>query len=224
MYAVYKLAMDHYPEGPQSCRYIFPTLRALVDSAVSTLGSSDIVSVSYYCTFRLCILEYALTKNGVLFQFHKKSVLKTTYLSNWIMQNCPRLIMLLHRYIVHILSTGFRSISEKPQTEPSVSDSLDMFIVTTIWSRLNSFSLWNEGLDLERSISIWRFYSKIETLDPGRGEANAFPNMFLRLSCLECVLVWFYLTNLRLKYCSLFLTVRYISWHVEGLNFRNTRR
>lgn len=37
VYAVYKLAMDHYPEGPQSCRYIFPTLKALVDSAVSSL-------------------------------------------------------------------------------------------------------------------------------------------------------------------------------------------
>lgn len=37
------------------------------------------------------------------------------------MQNCPRLIVLLHRYIVHILSTGYRSISETPQNEPSVS-------------------------------------------------------------------------------------------------------
>lgn len=33
--AVYKLAMDHYPEGPQSCRYIFKTVKAVVDSAVS---------------------------------------------------------------------------------------------------------------------------------------------------------------------------------------------
>lgn len=32
--AVYKLAMDHYPEGPQSCRYIFKTIQAVVDSAV----------------------------------------------------------------------------------------------------------------------------------------------------------------------------------------------
>lgn len=35
VYAVYKLAMDHYPEGPQSCRYIFTTIKAVVDSAVS---------------------------------------------------------------------------------------------------------------------------------------------------------------------------------------------
>lgn len=53
-------------------------------------------------------------------QFHKKTELKTTYLSNWITHNCPRLILLLHRYIVHVLSTGYRSIIEKPQVEPSV--------------------------------------------------------------------------------------------------------
>ncbi len=35
VYAVYKLAMDHYPEGPQSCRFIFMTIKALVESAVS---------------------------------------------------------------------------------------------------------------------------------------------------------------------------------------------
>lgn len=37
VYAVYKLAMDHYPEGSQSCRYIFTTIRAVVNSAVSNL-------------------------------------------------------------------------------------------------------------------------------------------------------------------------------------------
>lgn len=35
LYTVYKLTMDHYPEGPQSCRHIFKTLKAVVDSAVS---------------------------------------------------------------------------------------------------------------------------------------------------------------------------------------------
>ncbi|XP_008473651.1 uncharacterized protein LOC103510742 [Diaphorina citri] len=34
LYSVYKLTMDHYPEGPQSCRHIFKTLKAVVDSAV----------------------------------------------------------------------------------------------------------------------------------------------------------------------------------------------
>lgn len=32
---VYELAMDNYPEGPQTCRYIRKTIKAVVDSAVS---------------------------------------------------------------------------------------------------------------------------------------------------------------------------------------------
>jgi len=43
--AVYKLAMDHYPEGPQSCRYIFKTVQSVVDSAVS-----------YFANLHLCML------------------------------------------------------------------------------------------------------------------------------------------------------------------------
>lgn len=36
LYTVYKIAMDHYPDGPQSCRQLFKTLHAVVDSAVSS--------------------------------------------------------------------------------------------------------------------------------------------------------------------------------------------
>lgn len=56
------------------------------------------------------------------FQFHKKLILKVGYVTNWILQHCPRLIVLLHRYIVHILSTGYRSVIEKcPYSKPNVS-------------------------------------------------------------------------------------------------------
>lgn len=33
--AVYKLAMDYYPEGPQTCRQLFKTIQAVTESAVS---------------------------------------------------------------------------------------------------------------------------------------------------------------------------------------------
>lgn len=98
--AVYKLAMDHYPEGPQSCRYIFKTIQAVVDSA-----------------------------------FHKKLTLKVGYLTNWILQHCPRLIVLLHRYIVHILSTGYRSVIEKcPYSKPN-----DLELTTPVLEKENEF-------------------------------------------------------------------------------------
>jgi hypothetical protein len=31
----YKLSMDHYPEGPQTCRQLSNILKAVIDSAVS---------------------------------------------------------------------------------------------------------------------------------------------------------------------------------------------
>lgn len=76
--AVYKLAMDYYPEGPQTCRQLFKTLQAVTESA-----------------------------------FHKKTLLPTGYIAHWIEHHCPRLIVLLHRYIVHIFSTSYRSVAEK---------------------------------------------------------------------------------------------------------------
>uniref|UniRef100_A0A1B6FL81 TLDc domain-containing protein n=1 Tax=Cuerna arida TaxID=1464854 RepID=A0A1B6FL81_9HEMI len=75
---VYKIAMDHYPDGPQSCRQLFKTLQAVVDSA-----------------------------------FHKKESLPTVYLAHWMEEHCKRLITVLHRYIVHILTTGFHSVTER---------------------------------------------------------------------------------------------------------------
>ena len=34
----YKLAMDHYPEGAQTCIKIYRTIQAVLDSAVSKVG------------------------------------------------------------------------------------------------------------------------------------------------------------------------------------------
>ena len=42
--AVYKLAMDYYPEGPQTCRQLFKTLQAVTDSAVSMILVSNMYS------------------------------------------------------------------------------------------------------------------------------------------------------------------------------------
>ncbi|KAG8241568.1 hypothetical protein J6590_084161 [Homalodisca vitripennis] len=37
---VYKIAMEHYPDGPQSCRQLFKTVQAVVDSAIDTVPCS----------------------------------------------------------------------------------------------------------------------------------------------------------------------------------------
>lgn len=74
---LYRISMDHYPEGPQSCRQIFSTTQAVVDSAL-----------------------------------HKKSTVSVSYLAHWIEHHCPRLINMIHRYVIHVLSTAYRGISE----------------------------------------------------------------------------------------------------------------
>ncbi|XP_034237188.1 uncharacterized protein LOC117642768 isoform X2 [Thrips palmi] len=74
----YRLAMENYPGGPQTCLQIHHTLQAVVDSA-----------------------------------FHKKLAVSSGYMSNWLLQHLPRLVPLLHRYVVHVLTTAYRALQEK---------------------------------------------------------------------------------------------------------------
>ena len=46
------------------------------------------------------------------FQFHRKSVVSVTFLSHWIEQHIPRLIVGIHRYILHVLSTAYREAGQ----------------------------------------------------------------------------------------------------------------
>ncbi|KAL1130002.1 hypothetical protein AAG570_012945 [Ranatra chinensis] len=47
--------------------------------------------------------------------FHNKSSVPHGYMTNWLEEHCPRLVPLLHRYVVHMLSTAYRKISEQTQ-------------------------------------------------------------------------------------------------------------
>jgi hypothetical protein len=53
-------------------------------------------------------------KNWVTFyfQFHRKSCVSVTFLSHWIEQHTPRLIVGIHRYVVHMLSTAYREAGQ----------------------------------------------------------------------------------------------------------------
>ncbi|XP_065226218.1 uncharacterized protein LOC135849645 [Planococcus citri] len=156
VYAVYKLAMDHYPDGPQSCRYIFTTIKAVVDSA-----------------------------------FHKKSELKTTYLANWITHNCPRLILLLHRYIVHVLSTGYRSIIEKPQVEPS-----ELELTTPVLEKTPSFEVRQPLLPVSQ---VWILATTLPQLyiQPTQHHSSPCmaPTFLSKIMDLSCPSHWTLLYN-----------------------------
>ncbi|XP_067015802.2 uncharacterized protein [Anabrus simplex] len=81
--AAYRLAMDHYPDGPTTCTQLHRTLAAVIDSA-----------------------------------FHRKTAVPTSYLVHWIEHHCPRLIVSIHRYVVHVLSTAYRALG-RDDNEPS---------------------------------------------------------------------------------------------------------
>lgn len=42
--------------------------------------------------------------------FHTKSQLSQQFVSHWLGTNCPRLLLSLHRYIVHCLATSYRTL------------------------------------------------------------------------------------------------------------------
>jgi hypothetical protein len=46
------------------------------------------------------------------FQFHRKPVVSVSFLSHWIEQHIPRLIVGIHRYILHVLSTAYREAGQ----------------------------------------------------------------------------------------------------------------
>ncbi|XP_046387105.1 LOW QUALITY PROTEIN: uncharacterized protein LOC124156543 [Ischnura elegans] len=52
--------------------------------------------------------------------FHRKQQLSVSFLARWIIQNCPRLLLGLHKYIIHCLSTAHRTIAEPKNLDQGI--------------------------------------------------------------------------------------------------------
>lgn len=50
-------------------------------------------------------------------QMHGKESVNTKYMHSWLSQHCPRLVMWLHRSIVHMLTVGHRTIPDNTEEE-----------------------------------------------------------------------------------------------------------
>nr|CAD7602073.1 unnamed protein product [Timema genevievae] len=76
---------------------------------------------------RTCLQLYKVLKAVVDSAFHRKDCLPVQYLSNWVSSHCPRLVVGLHRYVVHALTTTYRTLG-KDQTDmgPVVVPKYDM--------------------------------------------------------------------------------------------------
>lgn len=91
LFTAYRVAMDHYSEGPQMCLHIQKTLTAVIDSC-----------------------------------FHGKYKLSSQFVAHWLDANCPRLILPLHRYAVHLLATAHRSLDTEDGSENSLARGIEL--------------------------------------------------------------------------------------------------
>lgn len=105
----YKVAMDS--SGALSCIYAERIINAVTISCVSefNISYSQIIYIPLFFTIKY------------VFQFHGKYALSISYVSNWIWQNCPRIILGPHRYVIHVLTTAYRNgkaLLSKEQPQP----------------------------------------------------------------------------------------------------------
>lgn len=164
LYTVYKLTMDHYPEGPQSCRHIFKTLKAVVDSA-----------------------------------YHKKEVLGSSYITHWIMQNCPKVITLLHRYVVHVLSTGHRMVTDNTGDNKSK----DLELTTPVLEKSEPLTCADQQLHSMLPLSqVWilattlpPLYTRPTQHSPPNGNGAPHSSYFSKFLQLSCPSHWTLLYN-----------------------------
>lgn len=164
LYSVYKLTMDHYPEGPQSCRHIFKTLKAVVDSA-----------------------------------FHKKEVVGVSYVSHWIQHNCPKVITLLHRYVVHVLSTGHRTVLENTGD----TKNKDLELTTPVLEKAEPLSCKDQQLHSMLPLSqVWilattlpPLYTRPTQHSPPNGNGAPHSSYFSKFLQLSCPSHWSLLYN-----------------------------
>nr|CAD7407638.1 unnamed protein product [Timema cristinae] len=84
---------------------------------------------------RTCLQLYKVLKAVVDSAFHRKDCLPVQYLSNWVSSHCPRLVFGLHRYVVHALTTTYRTLG-KDQTD---SGPVGLDLSTPVLEREPSF-------------------------------------------------------------------------------------
>ncbi|XP_008194661.1 uncharacterized protein LOC663019 isoform X3 [Tribolium castaneum] len=71
------------------------------------------VSMDHYSEGPQMCLSISKTLKAVVDScFHTKTQLSTQFVSHWLAANCPRLLLPLHRYLVHSLATSWRTLED----------------------------------------------------------------------------------------------------------------
>ncbi|KAG0711978.1 hypothetical protein GWK47_019461 [Chionoecetes opilio] len=85
----------------------------------------DLISATHQvstCTQRTCCVPDDILMAVVNGAMHGKESINTKYLHSWLSQHCPRLLMWLHRNIIHILTVGYRTIPDNTEEKEDDRD------------------------------------------------------------------------------------------------------
>ncbi|KOX78957.1 Restriction of telomere capping protein 5 [Melipona quadrifasciata] len=96
------------------------------DGNINPDGLKALLNISYNIFMNnsglsSCIYKGQIIDSAVSSCFHGKNALSVSYVSNWIWQNCARVIYGPHRYIIHVLTTAYRNgnaLLSKEQPQP----------------------------------------------------------------------------------------------------------
>lgn len=64
---------------------------------------------------QMCLIINKTLKSVVDSCFHNKEQLSSQFVSHWLAANCPRLLLPIHRYIIHSLATSYRTLETDGQ-------------------------------------------------------------------------------------------------------------
>lgn len=97
---------------------------ATKDGVKLMLKHSFNIAMSYYSgDAQFCPL-IELTLDSVISTCFFQEPLSVGFIARWLEENCPRLILPIHRYVVHMLTTSYRSI--KMNTEDKTGNGLEL--------------------------------------------------------------------------------------------------
>ena len=96
------------------------------DGSVSPEGLKGLLHISYKIAMDssgtpACIFVDQIINSVIVSCFHGKYTLSVSYVSNWIWQHCSHIIQGPHHYVVHVLTTAYRSgkvLLSKEQPQP----------------------------------------------------------------------------------------------------------
>ncbi|XP_033337895.1 uncharacterized protein LOC117227074 [Megalopta genalis] len=96
------------------------------DGNVTPQGLKGLLNISYKIAMDSsatpsCIFAEQIMNTVIVSCFHGKYILSVCYVTNWIWQHCPRIVHGPHHYVVHVLTTAYRSgaaLLSKEQPQP----------------------------------------------------------------------------------------------------------